>query len=194
MYALYWLPLAIVIVVLIVVIAVLPFRIRDHEKFLTGLWAGDPNFLEQAGLSAMFLYIAPCERLDGGWKRQGYLVMFDTHGDPVSNQGIEVAYQRPLSRWRSAFMSHFFVRARETYRISDALITYDDAEIMPKKMHLGLNTAEGTLTLYSEDEGRKLYAFLVKDNETSLLANTVYRRGVELNDTDNQRADSADNE
>ena len=188
MYALGWPLLAIVVVILVVLLAVLPFRVRDHEKYLTGLWVGDPNFLKQAGLSAMFLYMAPCEQLDGDWKRQGYLVMFDAKGGQVSNQGIEVTYPRPFSRWRSAFMSHFCARVRETYRISDALITYDDAEIMPKKMHLGLNASEGTLALYSDDH--KLYAFLVKDNETSLLANTAYRDGMETDD--DERADSID--
>jgi hypothetical protein len=180
MYALYLSLLAIVVVILIVVLVVLPFRIRDHEKFLTGLWVGDPDFLERADLSAMFLYIAPCERLDGAWKRQGYLVMFDANGDQVSNQGIEVTYQRPFSRWGSALISHFSVRTQETYRISDALITYDDVGIMPDNMSLSLNTSEGTLALYSEYGNRKLYAFLVKDNETSLLANTAYRDGIEV--------------
>jgi len=161
--------LAAAVVVLVVVIATLAPRVRDFEKFLSGFWSGDPAFLKQAGLSEMYLYLAPLERAGGEWCRQGYLVMVDTAGQVISNQGIEIAYGCLFSRWKSAFKSHF--AANETYRVFCAKVTYDSEEVMPTEMRLGLNVTEGTLVLYAD---RRAYAFLIKDNETSIAANAEY--------------------
>jgi len=166
--------LAAVIVILIILIAILSPRVRDFERFLSGFWTGDPAFLERAGLSEMCLYIAPCERAGGRWCRQGYLVMVDTAGNMVSNQGIEIAYGCLLGRWGSALKSHFSADAQETYRVPCVEVAYDDDEVMPAQMRLGLNVTEGTVALYDDGADGKIYAFLVKDNETSIAANAEY--------------------
>jgi len=163
--------LAAIIVILIVLIAVVPPRVRDYELFLSGFWSGEPTFLKEAGLSEMYLYIAPCERCGGRWCRQGYLVMVDAGGAMVSNQGIEITYGGITGRWKSALKSHFPSRAQETYRIPGAEFTYDDESVMPEDMRMGLNVTEGTLALYTDE---KIYAFFVKDNETSIAANEEY--------------------
>lgn len=171
--------LATLVVILIVLAVVLAPRVRDFEKFLTGYWSGDPTFLQKAGLSEMFMYVAPPGRVGGKRCRQGYLVMVDTDGNMVSNQGIELEYRGAVGRWWSAFKSHFSARASETYRVPCVQVTYDDAEVMPSEMRLGLNVSEGTLALYDDGEGRKLYAFLVKDNEASNAANAEYDDAAE---------------
>ncbi len=158
-------------VILIVLIAVVSPRVRDYELFLSGFWSGEPTFLKEAGLSEMYLYVSPCERSGGRWCRQGYLVMVDAGGAMVSNQGVEITYGGMAGRWKSALKSHFSGGAQETYRIPGAEFTFDDRSVMPEDMRMGLNVTEGTLALYTDE---KIYAFFVKDNETSIAANEEY--------------------
>jgi hypothetical protein len=163
--------LAAIIVILIVLIAIASPRVRDYERFLSGFWSGDPAFLEESGLSEMYLYISPSERSGGCWRRQGYLVMVDAGGGMVSNQGIEIEYSGAAGRWKSALKSHFSASSEEVYRVKRASFSYDDEEVMPTEMHLGLNTTQGSISLYTGD---KLFAFLYKDSEVSASANAAY--------------------
>lgn len=165
--------LAAVIVVVIVLIAIASPRVQNYEQFLSGFWSGDPTFLQEAGLSELYLYIAPCERAGGRWCRQGYLVMVDTTGGFVSNQGVEICYSALPGRWGSALKSHFSAGGQAKYKIKNAELVFDDRAVMPEDLSLDLNVTEGTLSLYDDT---KLYAFLVKDNETSLAANAMYSR------------------
>ena len=166
--------LAAIIVILIILIAILVPRSRDFEKFLSGFWFGDPTFLKQAGLSEMYFYITPYERTGGKWYRQGYLVMIDTAGNMVSNQGIKITYGCLFRRWKSVLKSHFTINSQETYQIPRANLTYDDEEVMPTEMHLGLNVTEGTLAIYDNHADHKIYAFLIKDNEASIIAHAEF--------------------
>ena len=157
------LALAAVAVVLVVLVAVLPSRLRGFDRFLSGFWVGDPVFLQEAGLSEMYLFIAPGR----GPCREGYLVMVGAAGEMVSNQGVGISCGGLAGRWRAALGSHF--AGQEVYRVPRVRIAYDDEEVMPDEVCLGLDPAEGTLALYGRAE-RKLYAFLVRDNETSIAA------------------------
>jgi hypothetical protein len=163
--------MAAIVVILIVLVSVVSPRVRDYELFLSGFWSGEPTFLKEAGLSEMYLYIAPCERSGGRWSRQGYLVMVDAGGEMVSNQGVELEWSGILGRWKSALNSHFSANADEVYRVKSAKITYDDQAVMPEVLRLGLNVTQGSISLYTDE---KLYAFLMKDNEVSTTANEEY--------------------
>lgn len=159
--------LAALIVILIILVAVLSPRVRDFEKFLSGVWVGEPAFLKEAGLAELYFYIAPREKTS----RQGYLVMVDSQGEFVSNQGVELDYKCAFKRWMSALKSNFSARSEADYRVPCAQVTYDDSAVMPEELSLGLDVSKGTLTLYDSE---KIYAFLVKDNETSMSANIQY--------------------
>ncbi|GFR90726.1 hypothetical protein ElyMa_002574800 [Elysia marginata] len=160
---------ATVIITIILLIVVAP-RVRDYERFLSGFWTGHPLFLKEAGLSQMYLYISPRERLDGRWCRQGYLLMVDSSGALISNQGVELEWSSMVDRWGSAFKSCFVANA-ETYGVKNAKFTYDEQAVMPENIHLGLDISQGSISLYTDET---LYAFLVKDNEVSAAANAEY--------------------
>ncbi len=171
--------LAVLIVVVLVLVAVAIPRVRALEQTLSGFWVGEPAFLQEAGLSEMYLYIAPTEGSTLSTpRRQGYLVMSDTQGHLVSNQGIEINYAGRWGLWSwlrrgaSALGAHFGGSSRP-YNF-EAALTYDDSAVMPDQMKVGLCAAEGTLALHSNG---KLYAFLIRDNETSGSANKNYGAG-----------------
>jgi hypothetical protein len=167
--------LATAVVVIIILIAVVAPRARDYEKFISGFWSGDPAFLNESGLSQMHLYISPGERSGGKWRRQGYLLMVDSSGGMVSNQGIEIIYDGAVGRWKSVIKSNFSGKAQETYQIPAVTIDYDTQGVLPsEELRMGLNIAEGTLAIYTDE---KIYAFFVKDNEASVSANAEYRAG-----------------
>jgi len=168
--------LAIVVVLIVLVVVAAP-RVRDCERYLTGFWSGDPAFLKESGLSEMFIYIAPREKADGRWRRQGYLVMTDDEGKMISKQGLELSWASTMKRWSSVVKSHFSRRAQETYRVPHVDIVFDDEDIMPEQLSLGLNMTDGTLALHSDE---KLYAFFIKDNETSLSANSTWAKDDEV--------------
>lgn len=161
--------LAIVVVLLLFVIVAASPRVRDSEAMLTGFWSGEPAFLKTAELSEMYVYISPAESKRGRKTRQGYLVMVNNAGVMVSNQSITLEYSRAWARWASAFRGA--LTSSPQYKIPRVTISYDDAPVMPEEMKLVLNPADGTLA-FCDDE--KIYAFLVRDNEISLTANSEY--------------------
>jgi hypothetical protein len=171
---------AIIVVIIIIMLVAIP-RARNSEKCLSGFWTGETAFLRRAGLSEMFLYIAPPESGWGRNNRQGYLLMVDNEGETVSNQGIELSYGSAFSRWSSSLKSHFSNAPRETYKIASVDIAYDDEAVMPEKVSIGVNTSDGTLALYDKD---KIYAFLVRDNEVSTAANEAYGESDDESDSD----------
>lgn len=160
-------------VVLIVLIAVGVPRVRDCERYLSGFWVGERDFLDKAGLSEMYLYIAPREWSGGSWRRQGYLVIVGADGTLVSDQSVELEWSGRLGRWLSAVGGHFATDADEVYKIENARFVYDSDAVMPSDMHLGLNVTQGSVTLYTDE---KLYAYLLKDPEVSAAANREYNR------------------
>jgi len=162
---------AVIVVILIILVVAVP-RTQGHERGLSGFWVGEPAFLETAGLSDMYLYLAPAE--GGGLRtvRQGYLIMTDLDGGFVSNQSVGLRYAAGPGRWAGSLKNHFSPGA--PYRIAGAELVYDEAPVMPEKLSLAYHPAEGTLSLYDSE---KLYALLLKDTETSLSANEVYGSG-----------------
>ena len=154
--------LAAVIVVLVIIIVVAWGRTRDAENVFTGFWTGEPAFLDRAGLREMYLYVAPRERRGLRWGRQGYLVMADADGNLISNQALELTYGAPLRRGLAALKSHF---GDGRYEVPTLLVDCEEDEIIPSRLRMGLDATKGTLALYNNE---KLFAFLTRDNETSL--------------------------
>jgi hypothetical protein len=163
------LALLAVLTVLVLVVAV-P-RMRGCERLLTGFWAGDPAFLASAGLSEMYLYLAPPAHEPGeaGCRRQGYIVMATADGQLISNQSISLSWGGWGGRCLSALKAHF--ASEPSYQIPHLRIAYDAEPAMPSVVSLSLNPAEGALALHSDE---KLYAYLIKDNEASAAAQAAW--------------------
>lgn len=162
----------VLVLVLLFFVAAYP-RIKCNEEMLAGYWSADSSYLEKADLSQMDLYIAPPDGASSE-TRQGYLLMVDSEGNFVSNQGIELVLRRSGKTWvasaRSALLSDG-ARGPSGVRMGTAHIVYDDEPVMPEYLTLELDPARGTLTMY--DDGQ-IYAFLYKDNEASADANAQY--------------------
>ena len=176
--------LAVVVVAIVVLFVVVRPRARSLEESLTGFWTGETAFLREAGLSEAFLYIAPPESsgllgLSPSVVRQGYLVMSsaaagrgEQTGNLLSNQGIEISYSGIGKRWWSALRAHFGA----PYEITGVRLSFDVSDVMPTSLCLSLDQAKGTLTLFDSE---KVFAFFVRDNETSLSANAAFQAGAD---------------
>jgi len=163
---------AILLMLLLVVIA--KNRLNEYEGMLTGFWVGDLNFLNQAGMSDMFLYLETPDRGHIPFRRitrRGYLVMLDDQGDVISDQPIIIKYRTTLTSTFAAVKSHFrglgpsgTHRKQTTYRIANCKIDYSERKIMPTGLSLVLNPETSSLILY---DSAKIYAFLYRDSQAS---------------------------
>jgi hypothetical protein len=162
--------LALFVVVVLVLVALALPRVRDFEAFLSGFWVGDPAFLREAGLSELYLYLAPAEEGGGRRRRQGYLVL---GGDDrvLSNQGIELSYADAGGRAWSALKGGASAAASASYRIKGVSVGYDEEAAMPESLDLVLDTTRGALVLHS---GGKAWLKAYKDNENSAWANAAF--------------------
>ena len=163
---------AAVVLALIVIIALVgaAAAVRRYERYLAGLWVGDPAFLKKARLRDLQLFIAPRE--DGC--RQGYLIITDENGEFISNQAIEIRARSGGSRW-SALRSTFRAE-KDAYTAQRFEVEYDAVEEgeeppMPETVKMTLSILDGTLTLY---DGEKVYAFMEKDLAASAAAIEAY--------------------
>ena len=161
----------IIAIILIVIVVVGNASSSRYENYLTGLWIGDPAFLEKAQLSDLQLFIAP---VDNGC-RQGYLIITDSNGEFISNQAIEICERSSIRRWWSALRSAFRTE-KDTYKSCKVDIEYDavaegEEPPMPSTLKLSLSMIEGTLTLYDDE---KVYAFMEKDLAASAAAVEAY--------------------
>jgi hypothetical protein len=164
------LVIALLIVALLVIIgAIGALAVRRYENYLSGLWVGDPAFLQEARLRDFQLFLAPSE----GGRRQGYLIMTDEAGAFVSNQAIEVHERSPAQRWWTALRSVLQTRG-DAYSAKCVSFEYDAASAeppMPELMKMALSMADGTLALFTET---KVFAFLQKDLAASAAAVEAY--------------------
>ena len=175
--------LAIAAAIIILIIVVLAVYLgsasgRRYEGYLSGLWVGDPGFLEKAQLRDLQLFLAPREH--GSRGRQGYLIMTDLAGNFISNQAIELRVGAPVERWWTALKS-VFRTSHDAYKARTVEIDYDssagamastEGPPMPERMKMTLSILDGTLTLYDDE---KVYAFLEKDLLASAAAVEAYK-------------------
>jgi hypothetical protein len=166
---------AVIVVLALVAIALAAgAAVRRYDRYLAGLWAGDPGFLKKAQLLDLQLFVAP--RPAGRGERQGYLIITDESGEFVSNQAVEI---RERLRWGSALRASLRTE-KDACRARYFEIEYDrdgsDGKPgakppMPERLEMTLSVLDGTLTLY---DGEKVYAFLQKDLAASAAAVEAY--------------------
>lgn len=147
-----------VALVIVVVLAIAVPRLRHDDRQLSGLWVGTPEFLDQAGLSDMFLLLEPAE----GATRAGHLVMIGADGETVANQSVDITWRPDLARWAGAVREHFV----GVPRAEKVFVEYEDDEdeLMPTELTLTHDTAAGTLGLH---DGSTLFAHLARDGLAS---------------------------
>lgn len=158
---------AIIMVVIIIIIG--SISVSRYEQYLSGLWIGDPTFLNDAHLSDFQLFISPREN----GTRQGYLIITNLNGEFISNQAIEINEQSHISNWMSATCSSFKTNT-DVYNVRTIEINYDnedDDPPMPKLLKMTISLLNGSLSLYDE---QKVYAFMRKDFAASAAAIEVY--------------------
>ena len=139
------------IVILVIVLCFAFSKTRaqyDYRKVLPGLWKGESEFLASAGLQDYYLYIAPD-------LQKGYLVILDQDDNLSSDQIVELRIRRQALRPEKLSVQ----------------ITYSNLMPMPESVTFTLDVNQGTLHIAADGE---MYAFLIKDNESSLVANAEY--------------------
>ncbi len=73
---------------------------RWTSEGLAGFWVGDPIFMQEAGLSAITMFVGPKSK----GAREGYIYMSDESGGEVANGPIDIAFS---PRWFDATRSAF---------------------------------------------------------------------------------------
>jgi len=137
--------IACIIVIIILLLYIYYTKLHYYSNFLTGIYTGDPDFLDNAKLGEFILYL-DCNKT----KFKGYIILADMNGDPAKNITIDGKivqnYTKP----------------------NDFKLTYDEEnDIMPQSIALTIDPLTGYLIL-SDDE--KTYAILVKDMYKSKIA------------------------
>lgn len=156
---------AFVVVVLIITIAAVGRSRAGCASFLTGLWIGEPTFLEKSQLSEVQLFVAP--PAPGSPQRDAYLLVVGRDGEFIADGALEMSFTQPL--WSS--LGAAMRPACGVCRMAVALDFGDGAAPLPGKLRAALSVADGTLALY---DASKVYAFLTKDNAASAAALAVY--------------------
>lgn len=139
-----------IIILLLLILIVKQYSHKSHkDTFLNGVWNADKEFLEQSDLKEMHLFVAP--QLERGMLK-AFLLMSDKNGDTITKQVIWI---------KNPFFG------------GDSNIIYSDKDFtaIPETVRFDIDPMKGTLMVYS---GSKLYGFLIKNNEMSLIANETY--------------------
>ena len=159
----------IVIIILIIIVIIMKSSnssccTEKYNIYLTGLWVGDPEFLSQANLKDLQIFIAPKEKK----LRQGYIIMTDTNGNFILNQAIEFrnTSQSSASKANKQKQKDKFNANYQT--------NIEDDSIFPKNIKLGVSMCDGTLSIH-DTKSNKLYALLEKDLISSATAIEAYK-------------------
>lgn len=159
-----------VIFIIIILVVFIPPIHRRHRDYISGLWAGDPTFLQKAGLKDMQMYIGP---RGGDDTRQGYLIMTNSSGDMISNQAFDMTEEGSRACSQS-LRNHFRTRDKFTVEVE---LQFDDKTappIMPAELTITVSMVDGSMSIYS---GTRLFAFLYKDMAASSAAAHAYEDG-----------------
>ncbi len=163
-----WTAIGVIVVIVVLIVCVLAglSAARRYDRFISGMWVGDPAFLKRANLADMQLFIAP--QKDGC--RQGYLIMTNEHGEFIANQAFELRTSQ-LGHWWGALRASLGSGV-DSVRIKQVEFDFDETPPMPETgLKLAVSMVEGTLTLY---DSQKVYAFLGKDSAASAAAIAAY--------------------
>lgn len=186
-YAAVLLAMLVIFAIIILMVFIPPIH-RRHRGYISGMWTGDPTFLQKAGLKDMQMYIGP--RGDDG-TRQGYLIMTNSNGDMISNQAFDMTEEESRSCGQS-LRNHF--GSRDKYTI-DVEIQFDDKTappVMPEDLTITISMVDGSMSIYNNS---KLFAFLWKDMAASAAAARAYEDGnAPAGGAANDSADDSDSE
>jgi len=156
-------------VVLVVVLILLNIIAKKrYDNYLSGLWVGDPGFLDDAQLSDLQLFIAPSE----SGCRQGYLIMKDVNGEFIANQAVTVYDRAGMTRFsttlKSSFSTSYDCRTTTNFEIE-----YDNEleAPFPSDVQMTISILDGSMKIFDED---RVYAFMSKDMATSAAAISAY--------------------
>ena len=136
---------AILLAVVVLLLVCLAGHLGEARRHLAGFWAGDPEFLQEAGLEDMFLFVAPARgSLFGKSTHDAFLLMATPDG-LICNQQVTLAV-RLGHNWRR----------KEMYS-GRAKIAFSDPDQAPEvmldaeKMTLAVEPGAGVMTLTSDD-------------------------------------------
>ena len=175
----------IIIISIIIVIIIIIFYLLNnsastcnerYNNYLTGMWTGDPDFLKQANLKDLQLFISPKEKN----MRQGYVIMTDINGNFIMNEPIEFKDTNNQSKnWKALsansqknkdkFIIHYENASESDSKESDS----KKSDKFPKNLKFGISMCDGTLTIHDTDSN-KILAFLEKDFISSAVAIDTY--------------------
>lgn len=144
-----WIIGLIVLLILLIIYKSYCYIQQKQDKYLMGIWSGDKEFLKQSDLKDMHLFIAP---IRDNSKLKAFLTITDKDGNFITNQVIWI----------------------NNSTISNKVdITYSDNDFtaIPANVTFNIDYDKGTLMIYADS---KLYAFLIKNNEMSIVANDTY--------------------
>jgi hypothetical protein len=180
--------LLVVLAIIMLVVFIPPIH-RRHRGYVSGMWTGDPTFLQKAGLKDMQMYIGPKGR-DG--TRQGYLIMTNSNGDMISNQAFGMTEEEVRTCGQS-LRNHFGTRDKYTV---DVEIQFDDKAappVMPADLTITISVVDGSMSIYNGSRS-KLFAFLWKDMAASAAAARAYESddkstdGSDISDKDDSQS------
>lgn len=163
---------AVIVLVLVLVASAWNSRER-YLRYLGGVWAGEPGFLERAGLGGLQLFVPP----DGGADRLGYLIMTLPDGSFVANTALRL--RLAAGGWGPAWRDAARLRApvaNDTWCVG-AETEFPDLgddlgeEPFPEQVQLVLSVLDGTLAIRDDE---KVYAFLTKDMVATAAAEAAW--------------------
>jgi hypothetical protein len=140
----------VIVVLIIIIIIYLSKRQQEQNKFIEGIWTGDAEFLKKSDLKQMILFISPNNK--NKIQSNASLIMTDKNGDTITNQVVNIK--------RSLFSNNCNVK-------------YEDESFtsIPTSVKMDVDINKGTMMLY---DNTKVYGFLIKNNEASIIANETY--------------------
>lgn len=141
-----------IIVALLVVAAFTVAEARRQADYLGGFWAGEDDFLAEAELVEMRMFVGPPE----GGARRGHLLMANGAGVVADEPFTLTVRASPAAELRSALGC---VARRH------ATLEFDTDGPMPSELRLTVSMADGTLTLFDSE---RVFALFTKDLPTTL--------------------------
>ncbi len=149
----------IILSILVVIVLLVIYSTSKYNNYLIGYWKGESGYLEEADLSVLELYISP--------KNSGYLIMITTDGTVIYDGTVKIKSIR-----MALFSSLFNVFKTKNDMCYDNYIEFaDELPEGTKKLSFNISILNGTLCLYDK---KSIYAFLIKNNESTLVSNAVY--------------------
>lgn len=122
------------------------------HNYLYGMWIGDDDFNENAGVSSMLMFIGDPEayssKLNDFDTKRAVCLVIDGNEDIISKQIINMTYRAPKAI------------SGNKYKIK-VNMEYTENPVMPEEMTMEVNIQNGEIKLYDKET---LYGVFYKDN------------------------------